>query len=334
MSKTIHQTQTSSSYGEMVRFNKLRDEGRKLYDELIALYRENAKAAKPQTLPYPSACEYWGDASSGANKPVSVTRGYNNGNTANMTITWEDYLNSRADEAERRAREEECKRQDQFKDEYMGYYRQLIEITNQLNYMQNNVPNASDNSTFKQKREEGLTILGKLKDKYAENLTKNHPPLNLPPPPRFEFPDYVLPPITPWSMRWPILGITESNITSEQQKNRLNPVLNVRRDHNGIDIAVAVGTPVYAPADGTIYKIGYGSEPGNYIIINHADGFKTVYMHLSVNNIVAVNSIVLQGTLIGLSGNTGGSTGPHLHYEVWNNGVVQNPREWSVPLPR
>lgn len=98
---------------------------------------------------------------------------------------------------------------------------------------------------------------------------------------------------------------------------RMHPVRKKRVMHNGIDYKANVGTPVYATADGAVEYAGYNKSSGfgNLIILQHGLGFKTYYAHLSKLKIKS-GSYVSKGQLIGLSGNTGTSTGPHLHYEV------------------
>ena len=88
--------------------------------------------------------------------------------------------------------------------------------------------------------------------------------------------------------------------------------------HNAIDIGIRVGSPIYASAAGTVIlskSSGYNGGYGQYIIISHPNGTQTVYGHLS-QNFVAVGTKVVQGQNIGLTGNTGRSTGPHIHFEV------------------
>lgn len=98
--------------------------------------------------------------------------------------------------------------------------------------------------------------------------------------------------------------------------------------HQGIDIANSQGTPIVAALDGTVTRVGVGSGgAGNRIRIKHAGGFETVYMHLSSFN-VQQGTTVRQGQKIGEMGNTGASTGTHLHFEIYKNGVAQNPAEY------
>ncbi|HHD83858.1 MAG TPA: hypothetical protein ENK93_03170 [Campylobacteraceae bacterium] len=96
---------------------------------------------------------------------------------------------------------------------------------------------------------------------------------------------------------------------------RMHPVLHERRFHFGTDFAAAVGTPVYAPADGVVEYAKRKKGYGNFLLINHPFGFKTAYGHLS-RFAVREGDYVRKGDLIAYVGNTGRSTGPHLHYEV------------------
>lgn len=98
---------------------------------------------------------------------------------------------------------------------------------------------------------------------------------------------------------------------------RIHPVLKKRQMHNGIDFKAHIGTPVYATADGVVEFAGFhkASGFGKLIILQHNLGFKTYFAHLNKIK-VRSRTFVRKGQLIGYSGNTGVSTGPHLHYEV------------------
>ncbi len=96
------------------------------------------------------------------------------------------------------------------------------------------------------------------------------------------------------------------------------------KSHTGLDIASRWGTPVYATADGTVESTAWRSGYGKSIIINHGNGFKTLYGHLSAYS-VRRGQTVKRNQAIGKVGSTGLSTGPHLHYEVRYNDIVQNP---------
>jgi murein DD-endopeptidase MepM/ murein hydrolase activator NlpD len=108
---------------------------------------------------------------------------------------------------------------------------------------------------------------------------------------------------------------------------RDDPFTGVRRFHAGIDIVVNSGTPVRAAIDGKVSDVGYNANYGNYIILNHADGFQTLYGHLT-SATVAVGSRVAQGSMIGISGNTGYSTGPHLHFGLFRRSLPLNPLKY------
>jgi len=111
--------------------------------------------------------------------------------------------------------------------------------------------------------------------------------------------------------------------------SRPDPWTGKRRMHHGQDFGVLTGTPVFAPADGVVKsrngKTGYGKT----IILNHGYGIKTIYAHLS-RYMVKPGDKVKRGDLIAYSGNTGRSTGPHLHYEVRVNNVPVNPRHYFL----
>lgn len=98
---------------------------------------------------------------------------------------------------------------------------------------------------------------------------------------------------------------------------RKHPVTGKKKHHNGLDFLANTGTPIYATADGAVEYAGFHKESGfgNLIIINHNFGFKSYYAHLKSLKVKS-GKLVSKGELIGYSGNSGVSTGPHLHYEV------------------
>ena len=106
---------------------------------------------------------------------------------------------------------------------------------------------------------------------------------------------------------------------------RKHPVLGVNRMHNGIDMACASGTPIYATRAGTVTTASYqAGGAGNYVSINHGDGFASIYMHMT-HYVVYAGQSVSQGQLIGYVGSTGISTGPHLHFGISYAGTYVNP---------
>ncbi len=96
------------------------------------------------------------------------------------------------------------------------------------------------------------------------------------------------------------------------------------RNHKGIDIASPSGTPIYAAQTGTVVTSRYSNSYGNYVVIDHGNGYKTLYAHCS-RLLVSVGETVNQGEVIALVGTTGISTGNHLHFEVQKDGVKLNP---------
>lgn len=105
---------------------------------------------------------------------------------------------------------------------------------------------------------------------------------------------------------------------------RRHPLLGFSRFHRGLDFGAAYGAPIVAAAAGVVRYAGWHGGHGQYVMIQHGGGMATAYGHMS--RIVArVGAPVTQGQLIGYVGSTGLSTGPHLHYEVWRNGVAVDP---------
>ena len=121
---------------------------------------------------------------------------------------------------------------------------------------------------------------------------------------------------------WPLPAA--NNVITCKYGYRTHPVTKKYKLHTGIDLRASTGTKVYAANKGTVTTSGYSSAWGNYIIINHGGGYTTLYAHLSRRN-VSKGATVKQGDVIGLSGNTGYSTGPHLHFEINKNGSSYDP---------
>ncbi len=121
----------------------------------------------------------------------------------------------------------------------------------------------------------------------------------------------------------PLIWPCQGRVTSPYGR-RIHPLLGVEHFHTGIDIANDIGTKIYATADGVVKYTGWMEGYGKAVVIEHKFGYKTVYAHLSVIK-VKQGQKVSRGDVIGLMGNTGTTTGPHLHYEVWKDGKLCNP---------
>ena len=107
---------------------------------------------------------------------------------------------------------------------------------------------------------------------------------------------------------------------------RIDPVYNIRKFHTGMDFSCDKKTPVYATADGVVESAKWQRGYGYTVVIDHGYGYKTLYAHLLDKNfLVKKGQKVVRGEQIALSGNSGKSTGPHLHYEVRFKDEAQNP---------
>jgi murein DD-endopeptidase MepM/ murein hydrolase activator NlpD len=120
--------------------------------------------------------------------------------------------------------------------------------------------------------------------------------------------------------KWP----TDGGVISSNYGGRVDPVSKGYEYHQGLDIAVDFGTPVYATAAGMVAQAGWNGGYGRYVRLNHGNGYETAYGHMSG---LAVNAgqRVAKGEIIGFVGSTGYSTGPHLHYEVMADGQNVDP---------
>lgn len=115
---------------------------------------------------------------------------------------------------------------------------------------------------------------------------------------------------------------------------RRHPILRVTKMHHGIDVLVDTGSPIVASGDGIVRETKFGAGYGNYIVIEHAaTGYSTLYAHLSkIHENTRPGRTVKRGELIGYSGSTGRSTGPHVHYEVRDaNDHTVNPIYFFAP---
>jgi len=121
---------------------------------------------------------------------------------------------------------------------------------------------------------------------------------------------------------WPVRGPISSPFGY-----RINPFSGNRVFHSAIDIVVNRGTSIKATREGKVADTGYNAVFGNYVIIQHADGYQSLYAHL--DTVLCRKGVnVIQGEVIGRSGNTGQSTGPHLHFSIFHNGQAVDPRKY------
>ncbi|VEG70973.1 metalloprotease [[Pasteurella] aerogenes] len=123
----------------------------------------------------------------------------------------------------------------------------------------------------------------------------------------------------------------QARVSSNFNPARRHPVTGRITPHKGVDFSLPIGTPIIAPADGTVEKVAYQANgAGRYLMIRHGREYQTVYMHLS-KILVKAGQSVKRGERIALSGNTGRSTGPHLHYEFHINSRPVNPLTVKLP---
>lgn len=108
---------------------------------------------------------------------------------------------------------------------------------------------------------------------------------------------------------------------------RIHPTLGVNKFHNGVDMAAPKGTDILAAFSGEVVAATYNSTMGNYVMMNHGNGFYTIYMHAS-KLCVSPGQIIIEGEKIAEVGSTGRSTGPHLHFGVRKNGEYVNPMDY------
>lgn len=122
--------------------------------------------------------------------------------------------------------------------------------------------------------------------------------------------------------RWPVRG----GVNSEFGQRR-SPWTGEREFHSGMDIRAERNTPIYAPAAGTVVHAGNAQDYGTTIVLDHGQEIRTLYGHLSKLTVQS-GQRVERGALIGYTGNTGRSSGPHLHYEILVKGQAVNPRAY------
>ena len=129
------------------------------------------------------------------------------------------------------------------------------------------------------------------------------------------------------------LGTNENIITPVHGKitspygYRTNPISGKYGLHTGVDIAAKEGTSIVAAYNGVIKETGYGEKKGNFVLMEHPDGTETLYCHCS-EILVTEGSVIRAGEAIALIGNTGWSTGPHLHFEIHINGSAVDPLDY------
>lgn len=123
---------------------------------------------------------------------------------------------------------------------------------------------------------------------------------------------------------WPVQGTVTSGFGW-----RTSPFGEGNEQHAGVDIAVSLGTPVVATADGEVVESGPVGDYGNMVQVDHGNGLATVYGHNS-RLAVTAGQTVLKGQVIAYAGSTGKSTGPHVHYEVRKDGVAVDPWRFLV----
>ena len=128
----------------------------------------------------------------------------------------------------------------------------------------------------------------------------------------------------------PSIMPTAGWLSSAFSRMRFHPILHEARAHEGLDVSAPMGTPIEAPANGTVIQAEWEAGYGNTIVIDHGFGIVTKFAHAS-RLLVRVGAKVHRGDRIALVGNTGLSTGPHLHYEVHVNGRPVNPLRYILP---
>lgn len=124
-------------------------------------------------------------------------------------------------------------------------------------------------------------------------------------------------------LQWPVQGANTISLSNDYG-DRWNPGGQSKTFHSGIDIPAESGTPILAAADGTVTETGFDADRGNYLLLDHGDGLTTLYAHCQSVDVTAGDT-VQAGAVIATVGNTGMSTGPHLHFEVRQDGEAQNP---------
>jgi len=128
----------------------------------------------------------------------------------------------------------------------------------------------------------------------------------------------------------PSIMPTAGWLTSQFSRSRFHPILHVSRAHEGVDVVAPMGAPIVAPAAGRVIKAGRQQGYGLMVQIDHGNGLVTIYAHAS-KILVDVGQRVVRGQMIAKVGNSGLSTGPHLHYEIMRNGKPMDPLTFVMP---
>ena len=110
---------------------------------------------------------------------------------------------------------------------------------------------------------------------------------------------------------------------------RIDPYTGGREMHAGLDVSAPIGTPVVAPADGVVVFAGVRGGYGLSLVLDHSMGLMSHYGHLQSVS-VQLGDLIVRGAPVAMLGNSGRSTGPHLHYEVRFNGIPENPRRYIL----
>ncbi len=129
-------------------------------------------------------------------------------------------------------------------------------------------------------------------------------------------------------LSWPLTG---PMMVTSPYGERVHPIIGEVAFHRGVDLRAHYGSPILAPADGIVLYTGTKTEYGNMLVVLHGGDIATVYGHLW-KFAVHPYERVKKGQLLGYTGNTGFSTGPHLHFEVRQDGVATHPLEWLPPI--
>ena len=155
--------------------------------------------------------------------------------------------------------------------------------------------------------------------KYKEWLATSVPPTTKPPKPTGGSDGNG--PVSSSSWRSPL---TKSSWVTSPFGMRVHPVTGKYKMHNGVDLAASKGDQIVAVRSGVVSRATYDSGGGWYVVVNHGDGFSSVYMHMT-HYVVSAGQTVSAGQLLGYVGSTGVSTGPHLHFAITYNGSYVNP---------